>query len=198
MPRVVPEYKEKAKNRIIQQATSLFIEKGYKKTTMTEIAAKLGVSKGAIYQYFNSKEELLFETLKNSKIFRRSNIFYELPTNKLDDMKTSDFYEKMVQSSEKLTKFGMEVASEALYNKKMLKEISNFYVDEVNLVAQYFNELKAQGVIRQDADSETIAIGILALRGGLRGFHSTKMDKQTIHRAWSFYIDMLLNEIKTS
>jgi AcrR family transcriptional regulator len=196
MPKVVPEYKEEARNRIIQQATELFIEQGYKKTKMTEIAKKLGVSKGAIYQYFRSKEELLFEAMKNNQTFRRSSIFYELPTDKIDEMKTPEFFTRMVKSSEKLTKFGMEVASEALYNKKMLREITNFYLDEVNLVTQYFEKLKTEGIAHPDVDSVVIAIGILALRGGLRGFTSTDMDEQAIQKTWRFFMDLLLNEIK--
>ena len=196
MPKVVPEYKEEARNRIIQQATELFIEKGYKKTTMTEIARKLGVSKGAIYQYFDSKEELLYEAMRNSKMFRRSSVFYELPTDEVDRMKTLEFYSKMVESSEKLTKFGMEVASEALYNKRMLQEISNFYLDEVSLVEQYFDRLKAEGVADPGVESKVLAVGVLALRGGLRGFASTSMDGKVIRETWRFFVDLMLSEMR--
>lgn len=196
MPKVVPEYKQQARDRIIKQATELFIEQGYKKTKMTEIANKLGVSKGAIYQYFSSKEELLFEAMKNNQTFRKSSVFYELPTDKIDEMGTHEFFTRMAKSSEQLTKFGMEVASEALYNKKMLQEISNFYLDEVNLVTQYFEKLKAEGIAHPDTDAEVIAIGIHALRGGLRGFTSTDMNEQTIHKTWRFFIDLLIKEMK--
>lgn len=196
MPKVVPEYKEEARNRILQQATELFIEQGYKKTKMTEIAKKLGVSKGAIYQYFSSKEELLFEAMKSSQTFRRSSVFYELPTDKIDEIGTPEFFTRMVKSSERLTKFGMEVASEALYNKKMLQEINNFYLDEVNLIKQYFEKLKTEGIAHPDVDSEVMAIGILALRGGLRGFASTNMDEQTIQKTWSFFMGFILREMK--
>jgi len=196
MPKVVPEYKEEARNRIIQQATELFIEQGYKKTKMTEIAKKLGVSKGAIYQYFRSKEELLFEAMKNNQTFRRSSIFYELPTDKIDEIGTPEFFTRMVKTSEQLTKFGMEVASEALYNKKMLQEVTNFYLDEITLVTQYFEKLKTEGIVHPDIDAEVMAIGILALRGGLRGFTSTDMDEQAIQKTWSFFMNLLLKEMK--
>lgn len=196
MPKVVPEYKEKARKRILQQATQLFLEQGYKKTKMTDIAKNLGVSKGAIYQYFNSKQDLLFEAIKNNQTFSRSSIFYELPTDKIDEIETPEFFARMVKTSEQLTKFGMEIASEALYNKKMLQEISNFYLDEVNLVTQYFEKLKTEGLAHKDIDAEIIAIGILALRGGLRGFTSTDIDEQAIQETWSFFMNLLLKEMK--
>ena len=198
MPKVVPGYKDEAKNRIIQLASELFVEQGYKKTTMTDIAKKLGVSKGAIYQYFSSKQELLFEAMKNSQTFRRSSLFYELPIDKIDEIGTAEFFLKMIKSSEQLTKFGMEIASEALYNKNMLKEMSNFYLDEVNLVTQYFEKLKTESITHPDIDAEIIALGILALRGGLRAFTSTNINERTIQKTWSFFINLLLKEMKKS
>ncbi|MGZ4904431.1 MAG: TetR/AcrR family transcriptional regulator, partial [Halobacteriota archaeon] len=62
MPRVVPEYKQEARNRIVRVAQDAFAEKGYDQTTMEDIGNHLGVSKGALYLYFKSKEEL-FETI---------------------------------------------------------------------------------------------------------------------------------------
>jgi len=62
MPKVVPEYKEEAKSRILEAANKVFAEKGYHEATMDDIAKRLGVSKGAIYLYFSSKEDL-FEAL---------------------------------------------------------------------------------------------------------------------------------------
>src|SRR5215472_16477890 len=62
MPRVVPEYKEEARTRILRAANQVFGEKGYRQATMDDIAKKLGVSKGALYLYFSSKEEL-FEAI---------------------------------------------------------------------------------------------------------------------------------------
>ena len=59
MPRVVPTYAEDAKKRILQAASEEFKEKGYFRSTMDGIAKRLGISKGAIYRYFASKEKIL-------------------------------------------------------------------------------------------------------------------------------------------
>ncbi|MFW9788150.1 MAG: TetR/AcrR family transcriptional regulator, partial [Candidatus Thorarchaeota archaeon] len=56
MPRVVPEYKEKARHRIIEAGASMFTQRGFHGTSMDDIAEVLGVSKGAVYQYFKSKK----------------------------------------------------------------------------------------------------------------------------------------------
>jgi TetR/AcrR family transcriptional regulator len=50
--------KQDRKNTIIEAAEELFSEKGFRETTMQEISGKAELSKGTIYLYFKSKEEL--------------------------------------------------------------------------------------------------------------------------------------------
>ena len=66
MPKVVPEYKEEARSRILNAANKVFAEKGYHEATMEDIAKRLGVSKGAIYLYFSSKEDLFEAMVKTA------------------------------------------------------------------------------------------------------------------------------------
>ncbi|WHY75240.1 TetR/AcrR family transcriptional regulator [Neobacillus sp. WH10] len=46
---------------ILRMAANLFIQKGYYATTIEDIANELRMTKGAIYYYVNSKEDLLFQ-----------------------------------------------------------------------------------------------------------------------------------------
>ena len=50
---------EKTRARILANALSLFVKKGYEHTTFTDIAARLKMTKGAVYWHFESKESLL-------------------------------------------------------------------------------------------------------------------------------------------
>ena len=45
---------------ILQAAEEVLAEKGYHDTSMDEIAARVGVAKGTLYQHFPSKEDLIF------------------------------------------------------------------------------------------------------------------------------------------
>ena len=45
---------------ILEKANGLFVEKGYERTSMREIAERVGISKAALYHHFESKEEILF------------------------------------------------------------------------------------------------------------------------------------------
>jgi len=50
---------EETKRKILNAALELFREKGFEQTTMRDIAEKAGMSLGAAYYYFNSKEKLV-------------------------------------------------------------------------------------------------------------------------------------------
>jgi AcrR family transcriptional regulator len=49
--------------RIIEAAVHLFATRGYASSTLEEVAAKAGFTKGAVYYYFKSKERLLLDVL---------------------------------------------------------------------------------------------------------------------------------------
>jgi AcrR family transcriptional regulator len=49
------------RERILDVALELFNEQGYEKTSLREIAERLGVTKAALYYHFERKEDLLLE-----------------------------------------------------------------------------------------------------------------------------------------
>ncbi|ADG89397.1 hypothetical protein TBS_34340 [Thermobispora bispora] len=52
---------EPVRNRLLAEATRLFAERGFEGTSVQEIVAAAGVTKGAMYHYFDSKDDLLAE-----------------------------------------------------------------------------------------------------------------------------------------
>lgn len=51
------------KQRIVRTALQVFLEKGYDAASLKEVARQAGVTKGGIYHYFESKEQLFREAL---------------------------------------------------------------------------------------------------------------------------------------
>lgn len=49
--------------QLFNTAAALFAEKGYHGTSIKDLARAMGLQKGSLYHYFNSKEELLFRLL---------------------------------------------------------------------------------------------------------------------------------------
>ena len=50
--------KEARPGELVDAALALFVEKGFAATRVEEVAARAGVSKGTLFLYFPSKEEL--------------------------------------------------------------------------------------------------------------------------------------------
>ena len=53
------------KSKVLKAALTLFSSKGYSETKMSEIARNVGISVGALYLRFRSKEELCLELIKD-------------------------------------------------------------------------------------------------------------------------------------
>ena len=59
MPRVSPQHEQEVRERIVNAATRVFSERGFHRATMQDIVRASGLSVGAVYTYFKSKDELI-------------------------------------------------------------------------------------------------------------------------------------------
>ena len=53
------------RNELTRAAARLFAEKGYHGTSVGDLAEALGVQKGSLYSHIASKEDLLYETMRD-------------------------------------------------------------------------------------------------------------------------------------
>ena len=56
--------KEEKRTKIREAAAKLFAEKGFENTTTRDIAGAAGINNAALYYYFDSKEQLLYQILE--------------------------------------------------------------------------------------------------------------------------------------
>jgi TetR/AcrR family transcriptional regulator, transcriptional repressor for nem operon len=54
------------RDHILNVSFNLFLQKSFKEVTLKEIVEKTGMSKGAFYHYFESKEQLFLEIINNA------------------------------------------------------------------------------------------------------------------------------------
>jgi AcrR family transcriptional regulator len=59
MPRVSDEYLEQRRQQILDAARLCFARKGFYETSMQDVFHESGLSAGAVYRYFKSKDELV-------------------------------------------------------------------------------------------------------------------------------------------
>lgn len=63
--KIITQKGNKQIDKICQKAARVFSSKGYSSATLVDVSRAAGLSKGGIYHYFSTKEELLFYILDN-------------------------------------------------------------------------------------------------------------------------------------
>ncbi len=92
------------REKILNTAFLLLIEKGYDRVLVSDIQNKLGISRGLMYRYFKSKSELFFEACKEHFY---SKYFPELDYDKIT---LAEFFEHAAETMDKMTNVdGVEV-----------------------------------------------------------------------------------------
>ena len=75
MPKGFTDYeKELIRKRLLEQGQRLFSAYGLKKTNIEEIAKAAGISKGAFYNFYDSKEALFMEVIEQAESYLRQEI----------------------------------------------------------------------------------------------------------------------------
>ena len=159
--------------RLVSAASAVFAEKGYASTRVADIAEKAGVGKGTVYEYFSSKEELLFAVFESIN----ENITLRM-TAVLDDDEPTQ--EQLFN----LLRLGAEVITEQRELQPVILDFwaasrgSNFegkyqqavvasYSHYRNLVADFIRAGQARSEFRKEVDSETLAAMVVATIDGL-------------------------------
>jgi AcrR family transcriptional regulator len=166
MPKVVPEYKEEAKKKILAAGREVMSRKGYRATTMDDIAEHVGVSKAALYQYFASKDELVVEIVKAFPEQVREKTMAMYPAATPFDAWTAvlDFY---LENTEEENALFFELLSLIPRNPEIAESFSGniqFILSKVTCVMQ---EEPLCGRLA-GRDPRTIALAIMSLFHGLR------------------------------
>lgn len=67
MPRVPAEQAEQTRRDILAGALTVFAARGYAATRIADVAAELGMTRGAVYGHFSSKADLFLEVVRLSQ-----------------------------------------------------------------------------------------------------------------------------------
>jgi TetR/AcrR family acrAB operon transcriptional repressor len=70
---------EKTRLRILKAALDLFSEEGYERTTFEDVAARIGMPKGAVYWHFKTKPDLLTALVAHMSQLHTARIGRDLP-----------------------------------------------------------------------------------------------------------------------
>ena len=153
----VRNMKDDVKERIIRESLKLFLAKGYSGSTTNELVRLAGVSKGALYWHFESKEDILSTILD-----RYSDGFIEETVRRMDSSsgpfpcKFKDFYKFTTEFSrdnhELLLVFItllLEFSGSGSEIEKRMKELYNRYTQ---VIQKMIEEGIRDGSVRRGID----------------------------------------------
>jgi AcrR family transcriptional regulator len=162
--------KEGKKNNILRAARKLFFDRGFKFVTVDSIAAKAGVSKGSIYLYFDSKEEIYAQVLITDNIELNKNIRI--------------FSTKEAPAAELLLEFSQIYINYFLEHNELFRILMTFMLqtEQMNLTQEQNTEL-----IRTTNDNIKI-ISTIIQKGIDSGEFSPTIDiRQTQNAIWGLF-----------
>src|SRR3990172_610221 len=175
MPKVTEAHLEARRTQILDAAWTCFARKGYHQATMQDICQESGLSPGAIYRYFESKEAILIALNDRSQEMGRAIVeeARALAGGPLDMLGVigqtmlSYFNDPMAETT---TRVNIEIWPEMLRNEQLRanarKEITFWHQAVAGLLA----EAKEAGQLRPEVDPESLAAILICAWEGIRHY----------------------------
>jgi len=192
MPKVVPEYREAAKDKIIKAAFKIFTKKGYHTTTMEDIAKEVGVSKGALYQYYKNKKELLNEIVQSYHA-----MFREVLKASFEKQNTSEIAEKASRALFQKYRFHHEMLFEVIaiagHDPEIKQSLKLEYEKDTKLLEEFIIKQREMGYFKTKIEPNTLAQLNIALYLGMAMKVIMGDDSAEIQRIWSNAIEAMIS-----
>jgi TetR/AcrR family transcriptional repressor of uid operon len=185
-PKVTTQYKNELREKILESAIECFAKTGFDRTKMDDIANLSDVSKGTLYLYFKSKEDLFYGICHSSlkKIKDQLNGMLITKENLAADAeKFYDYFQKEVNPYHNLVLLEMSVM--ATRNPRLRKVLMQHRVNRHQVISEFIEVQIKKGFARKDVDKDAIASGLIGLYEGLVINKVMGVEDSTNRKAWS-------------
>ena len=184
------------KSTIIEKATKLFLQLGFKSVTMDDLAVSLGISKKTLYIHFENKHQLVKEVAHS--------IFEKVTRDiiKIKDGTSNPIEELHCVKMEAMKYLGSEKTSP---NYQLQKYFPKIYEDLKTKEYQYFGELVKNSLqngidtdlFRAEIDVEFVSRLYLNGMRGIRDIEIFPIEQFKIEELFENYLDYHLRAIVT-
>ncbi len=171
MPKVSEAHRDSRKRQILDAAIECFAREGFQRSTIEEMIRESDLSAGAIYSYFQSKDDII-ETLADQRHEREKRLIEEA-LNRGEWSESlrilfESFGESLAKSNErKERRLGIHLWSEALCNPRVLRLIRRGLNQPLKLLSEAIAREQSQGRLPAALDPDASASILIALFHGL-------------------------------
>jgi len=184
------EQAEETRNRIYTSAIELMEENGFGNFTIEDISKRAGVSVGAFYHYFESKNDILAE------IFYRADDYFS--THIVGSRNKMSIIGQIIEYFDYYAKFNVDCGVETtqqIFNPKI-----KFFIEEGRPMLEILEDLIRKGQenneIRKDTDAKELVRYLLVMARGIVFEWSLYDGNYDLEAKMREYMENLVSTIK--
>ena len=165
------------KEKIMQKALQYFVENSYEKASLNDIAGNLGITKGAIYHYFGSKDDLFREVLLHTIGELEATLSQIMPKNAdWEEIVVGLFSFRLLEQEMSLS-LGIEGFDDSIDLVYLMVLGFKKYPEVKERLRKTYQEMERwlllalkrgieEGSVKEDLNCETMAFELIALTEG--------------------------------
>ncbi|GGL07590.1 TetR/AcrR family transcriptional regulator [Nocardia jinanensis] len=170
MPRVSNEHLERRRQQILDAARVCFVRKGFHQTSMQDVFTESGLSAGAVYRYFKSKDELviaLASTAAGDIRAQMTAVIHSdpLPTPAELVARMTDWISAQ-SGPEGRIRLAPQAWSLALIDEGAAEPVRKTMAGIREMWREYAERMRAVGWLPPDADLDAVAAALFGLLPG--------------------------------
>jgi AcrR family transcriptional regulator len=201
VPKITPAHEQQRRAQILCAAMACFARQGYHATSMDDVVRESGLSVGAIYSYFPSKEEL-FLSLSDDRaeqtlaylnhVFRRPGPMVDKYREAVDY-----FFQLLSDDLISLARVNVEFMNEAAKSERLKQRLQRRVESIRQFMRWLLTEGKRQGEVRADVDIEAAAELMMALNDGILLLSASGLRKVSLEALKPAYLALLNGGLST-
>jgi AcrR family transcriptional regulator len=184
MPRVSEEHLAARRQQILDAARTCFLRDGFHATSMQDVIGEAGLSVGAVYRYFRSKDDLI-RAIAESVIGGADQVFADIaaqepPVPLLDALDRALIYvENQIENG--TLRIALQVWAEAMRDPGLAEFVATMYNRFRGRFVHLAEQARCTGELPLDADTEAAGAALFALIPGyaLQRILTGRPDRET-------------------
>ena len=170
MPKISDTKRDQRRRQILDAALACFSENGFHQTSMADVVSRSGLSHGAVYLYFPSKDDLI--TALAVDRHRQEAVLNSIARHSADPLQSlralvRAYAESLVDpAGEARRRVGVNGWAEALRNERVKQSVVEGFDAPASLISALIERARADNKVAPDVDAATVGRVLVALFQG--------------------------------
>lgn len=175
MPKVTPQHTEARRSQIMDAARTCFLRDGFHATSMQDILRQAGLSSGAFYLYFRSKEEVV-AAIAGEAVTSVASVFIDLAVLEerppIDELVRTVLERASALDDEAhVFTIAVQAWAESIRSPALADLLHGIYRDALAKVEVLLDGYRADGMVRDDVPTRQQAAVIMTMVQGFITHH---------------------------